>query len=106
MGYYTDYTFELPDEETFILASKEFDHWDNTDVDSKRIFFSYTKWYEHEIEIAAFSTRFPDVLFTLTGFGEEHSNIWRKYFKNGKVYRVPAQILFDSFDESQLRDPA
>jgi hypothetical protein len=61
------------------------------------------KWYNHEDELEAFSKRFPDVLFTLSGEGEESGDIWRKYFVNGKKQVAKAKITFDEFDPAQLR---
>jgi len=61
------------------------------------------EWYDHESEMKAFSKRFPDVVFTLHGQGEESGDIWVKYFKNGKMQKVEAQIVFAKFDEGQLK---
>ena len=60
------------------------------------------KWYEHEEEVAQFSKIYPDVLFELHGEGEESGDIWKKYFKNGKIQICNAKIIFDEFDESKL----
>ena len=61
------------------------------------------KWYEHEADMRALSSKFPDVLFTLDGVGEEHPDIWRKFFVNGKMQKCDATLVFDQFDESKLR---
>jgi hypothetical protein len=45
----------------------------------------------------------PDVLFTLSGEGEESGDIWRKYYKNGKCQTTAAVIQLDDFDERLLR---
>lgn len=104
MGYYTDYSLQInTDNEE--LRKKAFE-------DSKKEFYfeSYAKnkllknakWYEHEEEMKAFSTNYPDVLFILYGNGEESDDIWRKYFKNGKMQKAYAELKFDEFDESKL----
>ena len=61
-----------------------------------------TKWYTHEEDIKKFSKRFPTVLFTLKGEGEESGDMWFKYFKNGKMQVAMARIEFDSFNEGKL----
>ena len=53
------------------------------------------KWYEHENNIKILSERFPSVLFTLSGEGEESGDIWKKYFLNGKCQVAKAKITFD-----------
>lgn len=61
------------------------------------------KWYEHEKDMRAFSLKYPDILFTLRGEGEESGDIWRKYFKAGKVQVVRETLVFDEYDEKKLQ---
>lgn len=61
------------------------------------------KWYDHETEVAQFSKIYPDVLFELSGEGEESGDIWKKYFKNGKMQLCQVKMTFDPFDESKLK---
>ena len=51
------------------------------------------------------SKKFPEVLFTLSGEGEESGDIWMKYFKNGKVQNANTKVTIshDPFDESKLK---
>lgn len=59
-------------------------------------------WYDHEKEMRAFSKKFPNLIFELSGEGEMNSDVWKKYFKNGKCQICKAKISFDEFDESKL----
>lgn len=61
-----------------------------------------TTWYEHEEDMKKFSEKYPTLLFTLHGTGEETGDLWRAYFKNGKVQNCPAIITFDPYDKSKL----
>jgi len=61
------------------------------------------KWYDHETDMIKYSLSKPDVLFVLDGDGEDSGDIWRKYFKNGKMQPALAKIVFDNFDETKLR---
>ena len=60
------------------------------------------KWYDHEADMRTYSTQHPDILFTLSGEGENSGDMWRKYFKNGKMQKALATISYDDFDESKL----
>lgn len=60
------------------------------------------KWYDHEVDMKAFSSEYPEALFLLSGEGEDSDDIWKKYFKNGRVQVCKAKITFDDFDEKKL----
>ncbi|MGG1641835.1 hypothetical protein ACIFQM_11175 [Paenibacillus sp. NRS-1782] len=100
MGYSTDYSVELTPDLPEVRQAIE---------DEDDLAFAIgecadsCKWYEHEADMRVFSKRFPDVLFQLSGDGEEAGDIWRKYFRNGKMQNCPGQITFEPFDESKLR---
>lgn len=97
MGYYTDYevssTLDFSEYKDILeeLSDYEFDDG-----------FVNAKWYDHEDHMKALSLRYKDVLFTLRGNGEESDDIWCKYFKNGKMQRSQAKIVFDEFNEDSL----
>lgn len=58
------------------------------------------KWYEHDEDMKYLSTRFPGVVFELSGSGEENGDIWRSWYKDGKSYdwHMP-QTYGPSYDE-------
>lgn len=115
MGYYTRYDLaaDKPSVElSRAIASKEFSSgyslfsaesqvqainakWD-TGGDT-------CKWYEHADDIRALSLRFPAILFTLHGTGEEQGDEWYKYFKDGKMQECKAVVTFEPYDESKLK---
>jgi hypothetical protein len=61
------------------------------------------KWYEHEDHMRAISEKYPEVLFTLSGEGEESGDIWKKYFLNGKMQKAIARIVIPEFDFNSLQ---
>jgi hypothetical protein len=117
MGYYTRYSLSIGiDENDLILgldipktsedliaelreslddAAYALDENGNVDGDCK--------WYDHEDDLKSFSKKYPNALFTLSGEGEESGDIWKKYFKDGKVQRANAVITFEKFDPKKLK---
>ena len=47
--------------------------------------------------------RFPGVLFTLSGEGEEAGDLWRIYARDGRSYKAPAVVMHPPFDEAKLQ---
>lgn len=60
-------------------------------------------WYDHDVDMKWLSEKFPTVLFTLKGEGEESGDMWIKYYRNGKCQECRAEIVFAPFDESKLK---
>jgi hypothetical protein len=61
------------------------------------------KWYEHEKEMRASSLAHPDHVFQLDGVGEEQGDVWRKYFRAGRMQKwQPDKQEPAPFDEGKL----
>ena len=60
------------------------------------------KWYEHTEHMCRVSKEYSNVLFILTGNGEEPEDMWVKYFMNGKVQIEKAVITYGKFDPKKL----
>lgn len=60
------------------------------------------KWYEHTEDMRNVSKKYRNVLFILTGNGEEPDDMWVKYFVNGKVQTEYAVITYGKFDSKKL----
>lgn len=61
------------------------------------------KWYDHEEHMKHISKQYPEQLFTLHGEGEEAGDLWKKYFKDGKMQFVRAVVTYEDFDEDKLK---
>ena len=99
MGYYTDHELtaepNIMDEEFAELFHRTTQYWlDN---------LNDIKWCNHDEDMIEISKLYPDVLFTLDGNGEDVGDIWRTYYKNGKMQETKANIVFDKFDETKLK---
>ena len=60
------------------------------------------KWYDHKEDMKEFSRKYPETVFVLKGEGEEASDLWIRYFYNGKMQDAPAKIFYDEFDPAKL----
>lgn len=100
MGYYTRYEIDMKPDLPEVSAAIEADDYMAYAIGR---YSQECKWYDHEAHMQTLSQRFPDVLFELSGVGEEAGDMWRKYFKAGKMQTCPAQITYEPFDESKLR---
>lgn len=60
------------------------------------------KWYDHEDDMLILSQRFPELLFELSGEGEESGDMWHKYFHNGAIQECYAEIVYPEFDPAKM----
>jgi len=107
MSYLTYYLLQIesqnPIEHENVIAGLR-----ESSADAREALFSagdpnrWSTWYEHEDDMRQLSSRFPDMLFTLSGEGEENEDIWVKYFKAGRMQASYATIVLDPFDETKL----
>ena len=109
MGYYTDYKIDIRradgmgldygvyDEVAKFLSETTYYTW-SQDLEAWGI-----KWYDHDIEMSALSTHFPELVFAVHGVGEEFPDIWVKYFHNGKKTVHRANITYPEFRLEDLK---
>lgn len=50
----------------------------------------------------AFSLKHRDALFELSGEGEDNGDAWKEYYRNGRMHKCKARLVFDDFDEAKL----
>lgn len=104
MGYYTSFNLKIKPNPNADLLSEVLYEDSFTIKDLVNDYSTDdTKWYDHESEMLALSLKYPEYLFILEGEGERSGDIWKKYFKNGKMQVCKAKITFDEFDESKMR---
>ena len=99
MGYYTRYKLEF-DETNINIENFKAEFEKLTDY-----FFPLgtVTWYNWSEDMAKISRNYPNILFTLSGEGEEAGDLWKAYFKDGNVQECKAIITFEPFDESKMK---
>lgn len=116
MGYLTQFNLETRENITYkqeceiaveleklIFGNDEAEYEEEEDplyTPFELIFEEQLKWYNHRADMKKISIKFPDILFILTGHGEQPGDLWREYHLNGKVQYEKAK--FDDFDERKL----
>lgn len=118
MGYYTNYKLELIGENGFFLlaatkaAEKAIESLDGSEFLGTEIpvcngIYWYGKFFDvsaGEEEIVSLSRLYPDVLFQVTGDGEDSDDFWREYIQDGKTNWVKGEITYEPFDPTQMED--
>lgn len=107
MGYYTDFCLDFQgvkeDQRSALTVEIEkMNIFDGGNIDDG--FFCNAKWYDHNEDMLLLSTRFPNILFSLHGYGEDSGDIWLNYFKAGRVMYEGLKLIQQDFDENQLSD--
>lgn len=104
MGYYTDFIINVEGEEmsddivNAITSISQFEfEWHDDEIST------YSKWYDCDDDMRELSELFPDKLFRVDGQGEDPDDIWRLYWKNGKVQESKRTVSYEPFDETKLR---
>lgn len=122
MGYRTDYTLtvsgcktddgsysvvEVPKSTMDALADAVRGLNIFSDADCKDLEFgayAYAKWYDHDDDMLAISSKFPDILFCLHGSGDSEDDQWDAYFLNGKMQFCPVVMTYEAFNPAKLRE--
>tara|TARA_R110000822_G_scaffold2258_2_gene10852 strand:- start:1339 stop:1638 length:300 start_codon:yes stop_codon:yes gene_type:complete len=99
MGYYT--IFELQ-----VISGSDYET-DYEEVVSEQAdhnpFVGESKWYGFEKDMLEVSKKHPNALFQLSGEGEENGDLWKAYFKEGKMQMCKARIEYDSFNKEKMK---
>ena len=109
MGYYTVYTLKWePTDSTveieeYIRKKQTEDENFAYGINPSGEMADSVKWYDHDIDMKILSKAFPKIVFTLSGEGEESGDVWKTYYKNGKMQAEQAEIKIAGFDPAKLK---
>lgn len=101
MGYMTRFNMSFrgsaEDKESFVNfyrnGQNNFGSYELNPLDSDE--WEEMKWYDHDEDVLELSKQWPTILIMLEGYGEDDGDIWKCYYKNGKIWRTKANIRFD-----------
>jgi hypothetical protein len=103
MGYMTNYVLDvIKGQVVYSELADKLEEISGYGFDSQLEMYD-VKWYDHEKDMRKLSQLYPEIVFKLSGEGEESGDIWKMYFKNGKSQFCKAEVTFDEFDESKLK---
>lgn len=116
MGYYTNYSLKIyntdggletddinckKDAEEVIQYAEDYNKdvvkfikkiKNNEDCCYGILYEECCKWYDYESELTDLSKSFPNLVFCLTGEGEEQGDVWTQYFYNGNSYQIRPEL--------------
>lgn len=52
------------------------------------------KWYDHHCDMTDLALKYPNVIFKLTGEGEERDDVWVKYYHGEKFEGAYAELIY------------
>lgn len=102
MGYYTNFTIKLSDNNNIDNIVKRLREISGYDWDYSDEIYDFCKWYEHENDMHELSKEYPDIVFTVFGNGESFDDVWCEYWKNGMVQNANRCIVYDDYNEDEL----
>jgi len=75
------------------------------DVDeTEKFIWGESTWYDHDVDCAELSKKFPGAVFKLHGEGEYVGDLWDSYYKDGLCQICRASITYPTFDCTKLKD--
>ena len=104
MGYYTWYTLDIlkdPDNQVEQFW-EELDKTTGFAKDFERYGGSEAKWYNWENDMIEISKKFPKMMFSLDGNGEESLDIWCAHFCNGQCNYREIQTYWEEFNPEEF----
>lgn len=81
-------------------GGREYEITDIEDEINSAFLYEDMKWYDFYADMQAISRLFPDVIFHLSGDGEDHDDLWEADFMNG-VGSTRAAII-PKFDKEEF----
>lgn len=98
MGYYSDYRLQFDNQDTHVKvgvrnALLEISGYTGWYYEHDQLTLNEAKWYDHQMNMIALSTIFPDLKFELHVTGEDGQQ-WLVYALNGGLQVCDGEMVF------------
>tara|TARA_R110000744_G_scaffold223127_1_gene341937 strand:+ start:2615 stop:2917 length:303 start_codon:yes stop_codon:yes gene_type:complete len=94
MGYYTRHELEIIEGGDHNI---DYENEISLLADYGSCFEDEIKWYNRKEDMINYSEKRPNVLFKISGEGEEQPDMWEEYYKNGLSHRIVGVMTFEEF---------
>ena len=101
MGYYTTHRLSIVSGNDGVTDYEQ----EITDfANYNYLFDDDAKWYTCLEDMKSYSKKHPNVVFCIDGEGEASDDVWKAYFKDGKMFYTKAiiTVTFEDFSEDKL----
>ena len=103
MGYYTQHTLKVIEGDPYLITIfREESDTANYSLNDDGKCREESTWYDSNTDMKNFSIKHPEALFQMDGEGEKSGDIWRQYWKNGKVQNIRAVLTYEPYDPNKL----
>lgn len=98
-GLFGEYNFKVDDDFTYEKFLEKYENFKDS-IDGHDMW----KWYDYNIEMLFLSKQLPNILFELSGHGEEDKDYWKCYYINGKFQedRGKVIIIYEGYNPDKL----
>ncbi len=106
MGYYTQYSIFYDSEVLTPEVDKEIQKFVETldgggwEHYGREFWSDNRKWNDQEVDMYRLSKAFPDVLFTVSGAGDDLGDVWEEHWQDGCMQHCHMVIL--PYDPKQM----
>ena len=98
MGYYTQYSIVYntktitPEIDKMIEEAFENIDGGGWEYYDGQFWGDERKWYSQEVDMYNLSKQFPDVLFTVSGHGDDFDDVWEEHWQDGSMQHCHMEI--------------
>lgn len=102
MGYYTRHELTVIEGNDYKTDYEQEIADSTNDYGKEALWGGEVKWYDCDSDMIHYSEKHPNTLFMIEGVGEESADIWKAYYKNGKIFKTKAELKFEDYSEDKL----